>query len=116
KEIIEIDDRNYSRRTREGKYRIRSDNFQGQIADQFRRDLAVVSIPNGFLRKSAKYTQTPDGLGLEYHIVDEEVYKPPPAPAFKAQGSYTEEVTRGGVNRYCEVNVRLEGDKITDQE
>ena len=114
-ESVEIDGNNYSTRTREGKFIIRSDNYSGFIADQIRSQMAVVSVPNGFLRESAKYTVTPDGLGLQYHIVDKEVFKGPPAGAFKAKGKYTERATNLGATRISIAQLRLEGSKISSQ-
>ena len=114
-ETVEIDDRGFNRRIRDGKFVIRSDNVNGRIADQIRSQMAVVGVPNGFLRESANYTQSPDGLAILYRIVDREVYVMPPQPAFKADGEYIETSTNGGVLRHCEVWVHLEGAKNTDQ-
>ena len=114
-ETIAIDYTNYSTRTRTGKFVIRSDNPQGKIADEIRTQLAVVGVPAGFLRESASYTVSPDGLGINYTIVDREVFKKPPAPAFKASGEYREEALKNGAMRYASVRVRLEGSKDTSQ-
>lgn len=111
-ETIEIDEMLMSRRTREGKYIIRSDNAQGLTADEVRRSMAVLAVPTGFVRKVSRYTITPDGLGIRYQIVDEEVYKLPPQPAYKASGHYVIASPKpGGVICYGEVRLRLEGAK-----
>lgn len=110
-ETVEIDNCNYSRKTREGKFMIRSDNREGYIADQLRSQFAVVSIPPGFLRDSSSYTVSPDGLAIQYRIVDREVFKKPPSPAYEASGDYVETGTRADALRFGEVNVRLKGHK-----
>jgi hypothetical protein len=79
--------------------------------------MAVVSVPDGFLRDSSSYTVDPNGLGLSYKIVDREVFKKPPPPAFEADGYYMETVTEpGGAKRIGEVSVVLKGSKTTSQE
>lgn len=113
-ETVDIDNANYSRRTREGKYQIRSDNVQSVIADQIRSSFAIVGVPEGFLRDSSTYTTTADGLAVQYRVVDREVFKLPPIPAFEADGEYVETAVRGA-KRYGEVWVRLKADKTTNQ-
>jgi len=113
-ETVSIDKRNYSTRTREGKYVIRSDNTAGKIADEVRSQMAIVGVPPGFIRDSAEYTVTPDGLAIKYRIVDREVYLMPPPPAFTATGTYTETSTKFGAVRWGEAHVRLEGRKDSD--
>lgn len=111
-ETVEIDDCLYSRRTREGKYIIRSDNKEGFIADQLRDKMAVVGVPNGFMRESSRYTITPDGLGIQYQVVDKEVFKFPPKPAFQARGQYVLSTPKpGGAVCYGEVRLMLKGSK-----
>jgi len=114
-ESVDINNANYSRRIREGIYSIRSDNGEGQIADQFRDQMAVLGVPNGFLREGSHYSVSPDGLTIRYRVVDIEVFKAPPAPAFRAKGTYRESRGRGGVPRTADVYIRLEGDKYTPQ-
>jgi hypothetical protein len=115
-EWVDIDDCQYTTRTREGKVVIRSDNAAGLIADQVRSQMAVVGIPAGFLRERSHYKVDPSGLGIEYSIVDKECYLKPPYPSFKAEGEYTETAMRGaGAKRYGECRVKLYGDKLTPQ-
>lgn len=114
-ETIDLDACGYTTRTRDGRFRIRSDNEQGQIADVVRTQMAVVGLPPGFTRKSARYTVSPDGLTIAYCIIDQEEFKMPPQPAFKAEGYYTESFGRMAVMRTCEVYVKLTGSKTTDQ-
>lgn len=112
-ETVEIDNCDMSRRVREGKYMIRSNNPNKLLADNLRSSLAVLSIPEGFVRESRSYTQAPDGLGLQYRIVDREVYKYPPAPAYEAIGNYIETTTHRGAKRFGEVRLHLKGAKTT---
>lgn len=114
-ETVEIDECNYTKRTRDGKFIIRSDNFAGAIADVFRSQFAVVSVPAGFLRTVAKYTQSPDGLAIQYHVEDTEVYVNPPPPAFVAEGDYTFNSAKKGAHVWHEVQIRLKGDKETNK-
>lgn len=112
----DIDNRNYSKLTRSGKYIIRSDNVSGIIADDARTQMAVVGVPKGFLRESSRYVVQKDGLGLAYNIVDQEVFRMPPSPAFKADGWYEERVQQASEGvRHGTAYIRLEGDKLTSQ-
>jgi len=115
-ETQEIDGANFSRRVREGVYAIRSDNVDGQLADQIRGDLAVVGIPHGFLRESSKYTVTEDGLRIKYQVADKEQFRMPPRPAFKAKGHYYETLGKTGAKIWGQILLQLEGDKLTSQE
>lgn len=115
-EWVDIDNANYSTLTREGKYIIRSDNMDGVEADDVRSNMAVVGVIDGFLRRSSYYKQSPDGLGIEYRVVDEEVFKLPPNPAFEAKGQYVESTTKLGAMRWGAAKVWLKGDKATRQE
>lgn len=115
-ETVDIDNANFSTRTREGKFIIRSDNAGGKIADELRTQMAVVGVPKGFLRKSSRYTVDKSGLGIAYTLVDQEQFKMPPPPAFEAAGKYIESTqVKGGAIKYGEVWVSLRGDKLTDQ-
>lgn len=112
-ERVEIDEKNYSKRIREGKYMIRSDNATGVTVDELRRDMAVVGVPEGFLRESSEYQVSPDGLSLQYRLVDQEVATLPPDGSFKADGEYIETSTKWDAKRYGEVRVHLQGSKTT---
>lgn len=114
-ETVDIDNRDFSTRTRTGTVMIRSDNVNGQIVDQLRAPMAVVGIPAGFLRQSSQYTTSPDGLKLQYRIVDREQYIMPPEPAFEADGEYIESISRKGAFRTGEARVRLRGSKNSDK-
>lgn len=114
-ETIDIDDLSMTTRTREGRVIIRSDNPGGVFADQVRAIMCVTGVPPGFLRKSSKYSVTPDGLNINYIVVDVENYKSPPFPAFKAEGEYIEHASKFGVMRTAEAWVKLYGSKRTPQ-
>lgn len=111
-ETVEIDEMLMSRRTREGKYMIRSDNSNGLTADQVRVGMAVLAVPTGFTRQVSRYTITPDGLGIRYTIVDQEQFKLPPKPAYKATGQYIISSPKPGATVcFGDVYIRLEGAK-----
>ncbi len=115
-EVQDIDDCNRSTYTRTGKFVIRSDNPQGNIADEMRNQMAVVGVRPNFLRKSSRYGVDKSGLAIEYTVVDKEVFKKPPTPAFKAKGRYTETIGADfGAKRHILASVKLEGDNETDQ-
>lgn len=115
-ETVDIDDRGFSTRSRDGKFKVRSDNADGVVPDAVRSAMAVVGVPRGFLRTSSRYTQTPDGLGLQYSVTDREQFKMPPSPAFKASGRYTQTTTKGQAKMFGHIHLRLEGGRLTDQE
>lgn len=114
-ESVTIDNCQYSTFTRDGKYRIRSDNQGGEIVDTFRRSMAMLGVRKGFVRTSSRYTVDPSGLALQYQIEDREVFKRPPAPALDAGGEYFEDTPRGGVQRFGQVRVLLKGGPDTNQ-
>ncbi len=114
-ERIELDELNFTKRTRTGKFKIRSDNVDGKIAAEVMSQMCVVGVPPGFLRKKAEYTVSPDGLSIMYTVTDEEQYKMPPSPAYTAEGHYMEATTRGDGKRFAEVRLRLQGTKLVAQ-
>lgn len=114
-ETVDIDACNFTKWTRSGKYKIRTDNVNGAIADTMRDQMALVGILQGCLRESSQYTVTPDGLAIQYKVVDKEYYKPPPFPAYEASGTYKESSPRGDAKRFAECRVHLKGSKTTDQ-
>lgn len=114
-EIQDIDVFQLSTVIREGKFVIRSDNAQGFMADQFRSQTACVGLYPGMVRESASYTQSPDGLGISYRIIDRELFKMPPVGATRATGEYVETTVANGAHRWGECHVRLEGGKLNNQ-
>lgn len=114
-ESVDIDECEFTIRTRSGVFCIRSDNQDGGQADEWRDRMAVVGVPPGFVRQSSNYTISPDGLSLQYKIVDREVFKPPVYPSYKSSGRYTETTTHNSAQRHGECTVRLEGAKWVRQ-
>lgn len=115
-EVQEIDNCNYSTYTRSGKFMIRSDNPEGNIADELRNQMAIVGVRPSFLRKSSRYGVDKSGLAIEYTVVDKEVFKKPPTPAFEAKGRYTETIGADfGAKHHLLATVKLKGDNNTDQ-
>jgi hypothetical protein len=110
-ESVTLDRSQYSNRVRRGKCMIRSDNAEGFTADQVRGQMAVVSVPKGFVRERSRYTVSPDGLGLSYEVEDQEVFNMPPVPAFEADGEYEETASRGDGRRIASCWVGLRGPK-----
>ncbi len=114
-EAVDINNLQFSTRTRDGKFIIRSDNNLAQIVDTFRPQMAVCGIVPGFLRMDQRYEVDPSGLGLKYHIVDREVFKLPPTPAYEADGVYTELFTNVGALRHGHIDLTLKSSKTVDQ-
>ncbi len=114
-ESVDIDNVLFSTRTRDGKFIIRSDNYIGGTVDFFRPQMAVCGTVPGFLRVSQKYEVDPSGLGLKYHIVDKEVFKLPPTPAYEAKGTYTEFFTNVGAMRHGHIDLILKSAKNVPQ-
>lgn len=108
-ESVDIDQSQYSTRTREGSFGIRSDNVQGLTVDQLREQMTGLVIPLGFLRISQHYTTSADGLSLDYRVVDKEFFRVPPESAYEAEGTYTETTTNMTAFRKGIVRVKLRG-------
>lgn len=114
-ESVSIDECMMSTRTRSGKFMIRSDIVNDtRIADEIRTQMAITGVPQGFLRERSDYTQDPSGLAISYTLVDREVFKMPPAPAFRADGQFSTTVVKAA-KRTSTVSVRLKGAKNTPQ-
>lgn len=114
-ETAEIDQSQYTRRIRDGRFAIRSNNKDGLTAD-FYRHFAVVGVPEGFIRENSQYVISPDGLSVQYRVVDKEVFIKPPSPAYEATGYYTETAVKLALWRRGEVQIRLRGKKDTPQQ
>lgn len=114
-ESVSMDNCLYSTRTRNGKYVMRSDVNQATLVDQLRESMCQVGVPPGFLRTKSEYTVDPNGLGIQYSLVDEEQFKMPPQPAYEADGDYAETTSNRGSMREGEVNLTLKGSKTTSQ-
>lgn len=115
-EIQDIDNRQFTTLTRTGRAVIRSDNADGVTVDQVRSAMIPTQPPAGFLRRSSRYVVDKSGLGIDYAVVDVEVFKKPPAPAYEATGAYHEKAAGVmGAMRHGQVNIRLRGAKDTPQ-
>lgn len=105
---------NLCRRTRRGKFMVRSDNVARKIADKFTDQFAIVGVPLGWLRESSQYTVDPSGLAISYEIVDKQQYKMPPEPAYEADGVYIESVETEGAKLYGDCRVKLKGPGVSN--
>lgn len=114
-EELDLDNCQYAKRVREGKFMIRSDNSDGLTVAQLMPQTCIVGVPKGFLRQSSRYKVDPNGLAIEYTVIDQEVYRMPPYPAYEARGEYTESTGRMGVKRYADLRIQLKGSKTTSQ-
>lgn len=110
KEVLEIDECQYTKRTRTGRLKIRSDGT-GVVPADVLTTMAVVGVPDGFVREGSQYTISPDGLTLDYTITDSEVFKLPPTAALKAKGTYTEILSRLAAIRHGELQLTLKSSK-----
>lgn len=116
KETVDIDEIGASVKTREGSFRIRSDPRSPITPDELRGDMAVLSIPDGFLRKSSKFSVSEDGLTLTYSITDQEYWKLPPTPAYVADGYYRETALGpAGAVKHAQCRTFLRGTNYNDQ-
>lgn len=85
----EIDKLGFSTLTTEGELIIRGG--QGKVADDFRTSpFPVSNIPAGFVRENQKFTQSSDGLTLNWVVVDREPYKPGTQGIVNWEADYTE--------------------------
>lgn len=111
-ESVLIDASLYSTRTRHGRFMIRTDNIQGLTPDEFRQQMASIAVPTGFLRQESRFEIMADGSQLDYTIVDKEVFRIPPPPAFEAHGIYTEFAPGlGAIMKFARCHVHLRGRK-----
>lgn len=78
------------------------------------RSVVVPPLQRGFKRQTISVTTTPDGLSLDYTVIDVERYAAPPFPGIAWDGTHTVS-TGDGVNTHVEMVIRLTGDKNTDK-
>lgn len=103
--------------TRRGKIIARGDMTAS--ADEL-RELITPTLAEGFLRESAHYELSSDGLTLSYVFRDKEVYLQPPVltdsvdDAFRAEGTYTQS-SLNGATCFGECHVKLWGAKFTSK-
>lgn len=104
--VTEEIDQNLRRiRTLEGVLRVRHSVFYPHAF----RHLCVPALARGFRRRSMVFTDTPDGLTLQYHVVDEERESAPPVPAVDWEATYSELSGMGGQMGWAEMSVKLVG-------
>lgn len=114
-ENVDIDEYNRSTITRTGKYIIASNNIAGLSADWVRSNMAVLALRPKFLRTKRKYDVSADGLTLQYSITDQEQWRMPPPPAYKAEGKVWFQSAMGGSNARLGIECTMIGDNSTDQ-
>src|SRR5690606_2432321 len=105
-----IDQNQMTTRTYRGKLRVRNANVNPHTY----RGWVVPPLMDGFSRELMRFNSTPDGLTLEYTVVDKECCTAPSAPARKWSGLHSSS-TGDGVTFYEEVSVRVEGAKDTSK-
>ena len=95
----------FMQRVTQGKIIVRS-------ADTFatmKRHLCIPPLARGYQRVSMKFVQSPDGLSMDYTIVDQQRYAAPPWPAIDWAGTHKEEVESFGFVGTATVTVTLRG-------
>jgi hypothetical protein len=79
----------------------------------FARVFAIPPLQYGFQRRAISLTESPDGLTLQFKVVDQEVWAVAPAPATDWEGTFECSIPYGGVACESECNVTLRGGKMT---
>lgn len=95
----------YTTRTLNGRMRV----LPGLGPHNF-RNFVIPALQAGFQRNSISLTATPDGLTLEYTVIDVEKYAAPPFPATSWECTHSIS-TADGVGVVVELNIRLTGSK-----
>lgn len=103
-----IDESFYTTRTITGKLRV----VAAELNAQSFRSFVIPPLQLGFRRQSISIVTTPDGLTMEYNIVDVEMYAAPPFPGCKWEATHTVSTT-DGVGISVELNILLVGAKDT---
>lgn len=108
----DIDENWYTTRTFNGRLRVASKNVKLQDF----RNFIFPPIAGGFKRKSVSLQEDPNGLELEFTVVDEEFYVSCPRPATTWRGTHNVSTPfAGGVIGDSEVRVELEGPRDTSK-
>lgn len=100
----------YTRRTIRGRLRVARLDLNPQAF----RGWVVPPLQDGFRRESMDFVTTPDGLTLEYTIVDQQTYAAAPYPATSWKCTHTES-TNDGVKSAGELSVELRGPSGVDK-
>jgi hypothetical protein len=97
-------------RTRTGRIITRSDiNANADSLRGLALFVPPIGLQGGFWKwKSAEFTQSENGLELNYHIQWEQVFALPPSPAYTAKGDIVL-TSPNGILRFGEIRVRLTG-------
>lgn len=108
----EVDENWYTTRTFHGRLRVASKN----VSVHELRELVFPPVASGFKRKSVSLQEDPNGLELEFTIVDEEFPVSCPKPATTWKGTHNASTPFiGGVIGESEVRVTLEGPRDTSK-
>ena len=78
------------------------------------KNIVVPGLEVGFRREGIQYVASPDGLEVEYGVIDKQVHTAAPWPATKIDGTFSE-TTTDGVTFHSRLNVRLEGSPDADK-
>jgi hypothetical protein len=76
------------------------------------RGVIAPALPAGMICNRMHFTVQDNGLALEYTFEDQEVFREPPQPMYKAEGEHASS-TPNGVNCIVETRVRVTGYKYT---
>ena len=106
-----LDENFYTTRTWSGKLRV----AHQALVPQLYRGLVIPPLLSGYKRMSMRFSQTPDGLNLNYQINDKQVHAAPPSPATSWSGEYLESTTKSGAKTTAEVSVRMHGPPHADK-
>lgn len=108
--VDDIDKNWNTTRTWQGRLRCAS----GQINPHSFRDLVVPPLGSGMRRDRMTFAASPDGLLLDYTIVDKEVHYSAPPPAHSWELIHSEECGEGLIST-ASCSVKLEGDRMVDK-
>lgn len=109
--VDDIDQDYYTTRTYQGRLRMATASFSPHSF----RDLVVPPLPHGMKRAHMHFAATPDGMNLDYAIVDREVAFSAPWPATSWAVRHTENVGDGNLLGTGEISVYLAGDRNVDK-
>lgn len=108
----ELDENWYVTRTFHGRLRVASKNFEPHSF----RHLIFPPVGDGFKRKSVNVAEDPNGLELEFTVVDQEFFMSCPAPATTWSGKHTVSSPYAGtIIGIADVHVTLEGPRNTSK-
>lgn len=109
--VDDIDQDFYTTRTYQGRLRMASASFSPHSF----RDLVVPPLQMGMKRAQMQFAATPDGLHLDYTIVDREVAFSAPWPATSWAVRHTESTADHDMLGVAEISVFLAGDRYVNK-